>query len=74
MNDRFIFIGESGSGKSTAALGFMTSPKDTTIIQHKGSAGFRYLAGIPALKDLTIRDASNFGDFARLVAEAIKAK
>jgi len=74
MNDRLIFIGESGSGKSTAALGFMTSPKDTYIIQHKGSAGFRYLAGIPALKDLTIRDAANFGDFARLVAEAIKAK
>lgn len=74
MNDRFIFIGESGTGKSTAALGFMTSPKDAAIIQHKGSAGFRYLAGIPALKDLTIRDAANFADFARFTAEAIKAK
>lgn len=74
MNDRLIFIGASGTGKSTAALGFMTKPSETAIIQHKGSAGFRYIATIPALKEMWVRDAANFTDFASHANECIRAK
>jgi hypothetical protein len=74
MNDRLIFIGAAGTGKSTAALGFMTKPAETAIIQHKGSAGFRYIAIIPALKDMRVLDAANFADFASQANECIRAK
>lgn len=74
MSDRLIFIGASGAGKSTAALGFMQKPSGTTIIQHKGSQGFKYLVGIPALKELTIVNASDFAEFAKAAEVAIAAK